>query len=254
MTIKCKKTAAAALAIVTTLTLFIYFTGPKTNYTGMARLIYNTGYISTFCHGRKIIYSGDGFRFSFLALKGMGIEQNFDKDGNVRTGFSTGPDSGVGVFFSKSIPEIYGKLVKNIARSKRIPTEMKAKIALVGMTLDTVPWILAEDAGFGYPNTSMLVAGSVRKVIFKNSAQAVTFAIHPEPFTGGSPRQYIVFLGPEGQFCRISSSLDVTVDYSFYEIWYFRNATGIPFKFPSPSQDKKTQSQLNEIANSLEFI
>jgi len=254
MTIKCKKTAAAALAIVTTLTLFIYFTGPKTNYTGLARLLYNTGYISTFCHGRKIIYSGDGFRFSFLALKGMGIEHRIDKYGNTIIWLLMGPDSSVGIFPSKSTPEAYKKIIKNIAGSERIPTEMKAKITREGMTLDTLPWIISDGSAPYYPRTNMLVIGSIKKVMFKNGIPAVTFAIDPDPFIGGNPTQYTVFLDTKGQLCEITNrSMDFTVDYSIHEMWYFHNSTA-PLEFPSPSQDKKTQSQLNEIANSLEFI
>ena len=255
MTNKRKKISASALAALAAFTLLVYFAGPKTKYTGLARLVYNTGYISTFCPGRKIVYSGDGFRFSFLVPTGMEIKQNVDKDGNIRTWFSMGPNQGVGIFFSKSMPAIYRKILKNIADSKRIPAEVNAKIAREGMTLDTLPWILAEVAGFGYPSTSMLVAGSIRKVVFKNGLPAVTFAIAPEPFMEGTPTQYIVVLGTEGQFCKIGSrSMDFTTDYSLYEMWYFRNLNGSPFEFPSPSQDKRAQCQLNTIANSLEFI
>lgn len=253
MTIRRK--IALVLSAVAALAMLIYFTGPKTNYTGMMKLIYNTGYLLTFCPGRKIVYSGHGIKFSFLAFKGMELEQETDKSGETAIWLNTSSDANVGIYVSNSMPEIYKKTAKGIAASKRIPAEIKAKIAKEGINLDTLPWIIAEDYCRSYRNTLLLAVETIKRVTLKNGLQAVTFVIHPDPMAGGSPSLSLVALGPNGQLCEIiRTSTDFTEDFGLFARWRRRNTLfAIPPRFPSPSIDKQEKCQFSEIANSLEF-
>lgn len=253
MTIRRK--IALVLSAVAALAMLIYFTGPKTNYTGMMKLIYNTGYLLTFCPGRKIVYSGHGIKFSFLAFKTMELEQETDKNGETAIRLGMSSDAHVAIYVSNSMPEVYKKIAKGIAASKRIPAEIKAKIAKEGINLDTLPWIIAEDYCRYYRNTLMLADETIKKVTLKNGMQAVTFVIHPDPMVGGSPSLCLVALGPNGQLCEIiRTSTAFDEDYGLLMMWRFRNAAlHQPLRFPSPSIDKQEKCQFSEIANSLEF-
>jgi len=228
----------------------IYFYGPRTHYTGLIKLIYNSAYIFSTCPGESAIISGDDFNLSYLVYTDTGVSQETDKDKGTRVWIPNGPV----IRIYTSLPENYKNILRSIPGSERIPAKIKSTITREGMSLETAPWIIAEDIAPYYAKTSMLIAESVRVVALRNGNKAVSFITRGDPMAGGGYLQHIFFMGPKGQFCEISSAApDPGYDPSLLDIWRSRSS-GAPVKFPSASADKHLNCQLQKVSNSLEFI
>lgn len=239
-------------AILAVFASVIYSIGPETNYTGAARLLYNTGYIFTPCLGEKVIYSRGGIKFYFLPAKDTALKEETDKDGSLKIWLPNGVF--IRVLLRESLPDIYRTAQKNISGSKRVPEIIKNKVLEQGPTLDTLPWIISEDVCPYYDKTSMLVADSISKLTLKSGLPAVMFTTRPDPMTGGDYMQHLVVWAPEKGFIEFTASAMsfTSASYSLRDI-DSKDSTAKQGS-PTPSKDKRTQCQLRAVTSTLELI